>query len=551
MVFVCSLLIALCPLVNALTTAEAEVYGHIYRRSPELVTCLTSKNVPVKLTTDSDFSTYAKPYNLRLAYTPAAIALPTTNQHVQDSLICAGQTSTKAQPKSGGHSYASYSSGGIDGVLIIDLESFQSISVDTSTNIAAVGGGVRIGNMALGLYNQAKRGLPAATCAGVGVGGSMMHGGYGYTSRNWGLGLDTIKALDVVLPNGTFLNCDRYKNGDIYYALRGAAHSIGVVTKIYFQTQKAPDNIINFSFNIPDFLSSPEAAARNFLHLQDFAQNASVVNDNLSFGMYMDASGLSISGQYFGLLSTFTNKIQPELLRTLPIPRSSNVKKYAWLDALENLAGGPLQQPLTGYDSHDTFFVKSIVTQEAHPLTLKAMTSFFTFILTKGKNLPFGWFVIINLYGGPGSAINKRAVNFSGYSHRSSLWVFQNYGFSSNNLPPFSNDVITYITDLTASVTQAQPDGQFEAYLNYVDPTLTPAQAHELYYGAETYAKLLAVKQRVDPGKGESSLPSSAFIGIRYPVSMTRKLIMRLKISALESSSYWKLAVKPGGITVN
>lgn len=42
------------------------------------------------------------------------------------------------------------------------------------------------------------------------------------------------------------------------------------------------------------------------------------------------------------------------------------------------------------------------------------------------------------------------------------------------------------------------PDTTFGAYLNYMDPSLIAAQAHTFYY---TYAKLLAIKQVVDPGQ--------------------------------------------------
>ena len=142
---------------------------------------------------------------------------------------------------------------------------------------------------------------------------------------------------------------------DASQALRGAADSFGIITTFYFKTRAAPKTIINFSFSFPDFMQSASSAATHFLHIQDFARNSSVVDHKLTFGMYMDAGSFSLSGQYFGSLSDFTNKSQPELLRTLPALRTQSVKELAWLDALTALAGGPLQQPPTGYDLHDTF----------------------------------------------------------------------------------------------------------------------------------------------------------------------------------------------------
>ena len=38
------------------------------------------------------------------------------------------------------------------------------------------------------------------------------------------------------------------------------------------------------------------------------------------------------------------------------------------------------------------------------------------------------------------------------------------------------------------------------AYLNYVDPTLSAQQAHDLYYGADVYGRLKTLKTQVDPG---------------------------------------------------
>lgn len=186
------------------------------RDNKSLSDCLTSKNVPIRLSSSPDFVQLSKPFNLRLQYTPAVIVLPTTVRHVQDAVVCASQYGAKVQAKSGGHSYASYSLGGQDGSMTIDLENFQEITLDAQ-NIAKVGPGVRLGNLALGIYNQNKRALSHGTCPGVGLGGHVTHGGYGYVSRGWGLALDTIVAMDVVLANGSYIHTTSTSYPDIYY----------------------------------------------------------------------------------------------------------------------------------------------------------------------------------------------------------------------------------------------------------------------------------------------------------------------------------------------
>lgn len=178
--------------------------------------CLTQKNVPIRLASSSDFSQLAQPYNLRLPYTPAVIVLPTTVQHISDAVTCAAKYNVKVQPRGGGHSYAAFSLGGQDGAMVIDLQSFQEVSLDAN-NVAKVGGGVRLGNLAQGIFDQKQRALPHGTCPGVGVGGHATHGGFGLSSRAWGLTLDTIVGLDVVLANGNFVKATSTAYPDIYY----------------------------------------------------------------------------------------------------------------------------------------------------------------------------------------------------------------------------------------------------------------------------------------------------------------------------------------------
>lgn len=247
--------------------------------------CLAAKDVPVYLTTSSGFSQLAEPYNLRLAYTPAVIVVPTLAGQISDAVLCAAENNVKVQAKSGGHSYASFSSGGQNGSMVIDLQAFQDIEVDPDEYYQAkVGAGLRLGNLALGLYNQSQRALPHGTCPGVGIGGHATHGGYGYSSRLWGLTLDNIIGADVVLANGSFVHVTADEYPDIYYALRGAAESFGIIVYFYLQTKPAPLSVVDWEYTIPGMYVSADTSAAVFSNIQDFSLNASVIDRNLAFG---------------------------------------------------------------------------------------------------------------------------------------------------------------------------------------------------------------------------------------------------------------------------
>ncbi|MCJ1295427.1 hypothetical protein MMC34_006990 [Xylographa carneopallida] len=395
--------------------------------------------------------------------------------------------------------------------MVIDLENFQDISVD-GNGVATVGAGVRLGNLALSIYNQAQRALPHGTCPGVGIGGHFTHGGYGYDSR--GLALDTIIALDVVLANGSFIQATSTAYPDLFYALRGAAESFGVVTHFYLQTQPAPSSLVYWHYGFPNMYTSSQTMTNTILHWQDFALNSTVVDRDIGFGVHMDGSDFSISGIYFGSLDTFNNVIAPELLRSVPAPNFSQVQEVDWITALEYQATGgsatTLSEPLTNYDAHDDFatnqrrtqFAKSLVSPESDPLTADSLTSYFDYIIANGVGAPNPWFSIMNLYGGANSQINAPSPSFppAAYADRSSLWVFQHYGFTGNSGTTFPAAIEPFVTGLNAAIPNAQPQTAFTAYLNYVDPSLSAQEAHALYYGEEVYARLLTIKGVYDPG---------------------------------------------------
>ena len=115
-----------------ITSVEAASSYSPRKRQNDVIDCLNIHNVPYVDKSSTNWSSYSTPYNLRLVYEPAVITIPETPEQVSSSVTCAAAASLKVQAKGGGHSYASYSSGGQDGSLIIEMEKFASIEVDQS-----------------------------------------------------------------------------------------------------------------------------------------------------------------------------------------------------------------------------------------------------------------------------------------------------------------------------------------------------------------------------------------------------------------------------------
>jgi FAD/FMN-containing dehydrogenase len=107
-------------------------YAHAAQPRGNINACLDAHKVPRIVKGSADWAKYATPFNLRLVYDPVAITVPETADHVSASVTCAAAAYVKVQAKGGGHSYASFSSGGQDGSLVIDMEKFSEIKVDPS-----------------------------------------------------------------------------------------------------------------------------------------------------------------------------------------------------------------------------------------------------------------------------------------------------------------------------------------------------------------------------------------------------------------------------------
>ena len=92
--------------------------------------------------------------------------------------------------------------------------------------------------------------MPTGTYPYTGVGGLTLGAGYGYLSRLYGLSIDNLIELEVVLPNGTIVIAnDQNEYSDLIWACRGGGGNFGVVTKFTFKVHKLPPNAF-FGLNV-------------------------------------------------------------------------------------------------------------------------------------------------------------------------------------------------------------------------------------------------------------------------------------------------------------
>ncbi|KAI6465726.1 hypothetical protein MCOR17_005000 [Pyricularia oryzae] len=157
------------------------------------------------------------------------VVFPTTAREVSGAIVYANEHSIPFTVCCGGHATSGSSSIGPDGMLI-HLRLMQAISVDAEARTVTFGGGClwRQVDEATSEYGMA---TPGGTISHTGVGGLILGGGFGWLSGRYGLCIDNLLEVEVVLGDGRIVTTNAASEPDLFWAMRGAGHSFGVATR--------------------------------------------------------------------------------------------------------------------------------------------------------------------------------------------------------------------------------------------------------------------------------------------------------------------------------
>lgn len=393
--------------------------------------------------------------------------------------------------RSGGHSYAAYSS--CDG-LVIDVSRLASITVDTSANTAIIGAGARL----IDVYNEVgahNRLLPAGSCPTVGIAGLTLGGGIGVFGRKFGLTTDNLRSLDVVTADSTLVRAHDNTHADLLWASRGGGGgNFGVATSFTFDVHPMPE-VTLFTLQYPW-----DAAATM---LEAWQQWITTTPDEVWSNCQILSQGTygylgQIGGVFCGSPSALASYLAPLQSAVGVAPTYSFNGSNEYITAMEIEAGcsglsiaachlssenphGVLSR--TAYSAKSSY-VNSPMTSSRCATMVGAVEHLAALAPTLGGGLAF------DSYGG---AINRVAKDATAFVHRDKLACIQaTYSWSAYTPASVISDGQTWLTWLGDDVFNPATG----AYQNYIDPTLSDWR--DAYYGSNL-ERLVTVKGVYDP----------------------------------------------------
>lgn len=172
------------------------------------------------------------PWNLQVDERPAAVAYPADPDEVARIVRVAASSGLRVAPQGTGHG-APPLAGRLGDAVLLRTSAMTGLRVSAASRTARADAGVLWGDV---IARAGRTGLAArhTSSPGVGVVGSSLGGGVSWYSRRHGLQCSAIRAVELVLADGTFVRATETQDEDLLWAARGGGGGFGVVTSLEF-----------------------------------------------------------------------------------------------------------------------------------------------------------------------------------------------------------------------------------------------------------------------------------------------------------------------------
>ena len=179
----------------------------------------------------------ATPWNVAVPMAPRAVVAAATATDVQEAVRFANEHGLRVAVQATGHGAVAFEG---DDVLLVHTRGLDELAVDPETRIARIGAGL---DQQAVMDAAAPHGLAplVGSSPAVGVVGYVTGGGTGPLARTFGLTCERVVAFEVVTGDGEALRATREDHPEVFGALCGGKHALGIVTALEMELVELAD----------------------------------------------------------------------------------------------------------------------------------------------------------------------------------------------------------------------------------------------------------------------------------------------------------------------
>lgn len=369
--------------------------------------------------------------------------------------------------------------GGADDAVVVDMANFNKREISAEDGVAVFGSGLLLKDVARFLHQNGGRYFPHGASPTVGIGGHIMVGGMGYSSRKNGLSIDALREIEVVLADGTVARASADKNPDLFWAMRGAGASFGIATEYTFQTMPEPETVLSYVFNFtsdnPSILK--EAVKSYHTIIQDPKLSRSMGGTTR-----LSRNSFLFDGAFFGTVEEFNAM---KLESRLPATTSTTITpNLSWIDYSEEVFGHAGKTNSPAY-----FYTQDMGVSRHNVPTNTSVDAWLDYIFSADSDSAT-WSFQFDLTGGK---TNEVASDATAFPHRDSIYFMTAYASSTGET---SDKTIKFINEAVLKLQDNKPDD----YMSYVGVASLAhgEKAQERYWGANL-PRLEQIKAKIDP----------------------------------------------------
>lgn len=423
---------------------------------------------------DADYDQARMAWNLTVDQHPIVIVAAENSKDVAAAVRFARETGLGVAVQATGHGVARKAD---DAVLIL-TKPMQDVEIDPDSQTAWVAAGVKWGKV---LAKAQEHGLAPllGSSPDVGAIGYTLGGGMGWLARKYGLSADSVHYFEVVTADGRILRVSPSENGELFWGLRGAGASLGVITgmkiqlypvttvfggNLFYPAEVAKEAYTRFREwikTVPEELTS-SISLMNFPPIPEVPE------------FLRGKSFVIVRGAYVGPVEQGQALIQPWLDWMQPVANMFGPMPFSQVGMISNEP----EDPTPGYSTS---------------VWLDNLSDEVIDILIQRGLAANGSPVVISEIRHAGGAVSRGSQHANAYGNRDATLVLHMLGVAPN--PEIHKHVVEY-TNQTKRELQAYLTGG--VYLNFLEGEEKWSRAKD-GFSPENFRRLTTLKAKYDP----------------------------------------------------